>query len=260
MNNINLVKSNARIGQFDVFEIDPGVVVGCELGKRRRYIVISNDVNNNYSDTITVVPIKDISERLHRYEIYVKCGEMNLWKNSKIVIPQILTVRKNQFINRHRCIGKVPLYLQEKIQDKLIEFISYENSLNEADDQIKQNKIYEINLSTNQSFFSQADLTKVIVISNNFNNSLNKVVTISPMEEYDTTLKSNKLDIYVTGLLKNEDKVYIAYPEKIRRVAKERFFIDGRIRKIGELNESLIYSVKNSLLVHFGFTNIITNK
>ncbi len=249
-------KSNDLISQFEIYQINPGIVVGCELEKERRYIVISNNLNNRYSDSVTLIPIKKI-DKTFRYEIEVKCGEMNLYKNSKIVIPQILTVGKDKFINKDLCLGKVPFYIQKQMEHKLIEFLSFDENRNKTFKQIKQYGIYEINFSANQSVFSQDDLVKVIVVSNNINNASNEVVAIVPINEYDTSLKTSRLDIKIPRLYiendNNNKNDYIAYPEKIIRVAKERFFINGRIRKIGKLPNEIKYMVKNSLFAHFGF-------
>ena len=41
----------------DVLDVDLGPVVGAETGRHRPALVISRDENNQFADTVTVVPI-----------------------------------------------------------------------------------------------------------------------------------------------------------------------------------------------------------
>ena len=41
----------------EVFDVNLDPVVGSEIGKRRPAVIVSNDQNNEYAATITVVPL-----------------------------------------------------------------------------------------------------------------------------------------------------------------------------------------------------------
>jgi len=49
--------------------LDP--VVGHEIGKTRPALVISNDRNNQFADTVTVLPITSKTEKIYSFEVFL---------------------------------------------------------------------------------------------------------------------------------------------------------------------------------------------
>jgi mRNA interferase MazF len=92
--------------------LDP--VVGNEIAKTRPIAVISNDVNNVFSGTVTVVPItsKNLRE-IYPFEVYLAKGTGNLPKNSKVKADQIRTLDKSRLV---KLIGKLGITEVEAIE------------------------------------------------------------------------------------------------------------------------------------------------
>ena len=78
--------------------LDP--VVGHEIAKTRPVAVISNDKNNEFSGTVTVLPLtsKNLRE-IYPFEVYLDKGTGNLPKNSKVKADQIRTLDKTRIVN-----------------------------------------------------------------------------------------------------------------------------------------------------------------
>ncbi len=75
--------------------LDP--VVGREITKRRPVVVISNEMNNKYSGTVTVLPITSKkTEKVYPFEAFLLKGSGNLPKNSKVKTDQIRTLDKRR--------------------------------------------------------------------------------------------------------------------------------------------------------------------
>ena len=76
--------------------MDPAV--GAEIRKTRPALVVSNDYNNQYSQTITVLPITDIGKTVHPYQVFLPQGTKGLTKESKIKCEQITTADKSRLL------------------------------------------------------------------------------------------------------------------------------------------------------------------
>ena len=77
--------------------LDPAL--GHEISKTRPVLVISNDKNNTFSGTVTVLPITSKSlEKIYPFEVGIEKGKGNLPKDSKIKADQIRTLDKRRLI------------------------------------------------------------------------------------------------------------------------------------------------------------------
>ena len=62
-------------------------------------MVLSNDKNNEFSGTVTVVPITSKNLRkIYPFEVFLAKGEANLPKNSKVKADQIRTLDKSRLV------------------------------------------------------------------------------------------------------------------------------------------------------------------
>jgi len=77
--------------------LDP--VIGNDIAKTRPMAVISNDKNNEFSGTVTVLPITSKNLRkIYPFEVYLAKGTANLPKNSKVKADQIRTLDKSRLV------------------------------------------------------------------------------------------------------------------------------------------------------------------
>jgi len=82
--------------------MDPGQPIGSEIQKVRPVLVVSRDENNQYADTITILPITTSTDRIYPFEVFLKKGESGGDKDAKILAQQIRTVDKKRLIKGPR--------------------------------------------------------------------------------------------------------------------------------------------------------------
>ena len=93
-----------RYGEVWIVDLDP--VMGSEIGKRRPALVVSNDQNNQYSDTITVLPMtSQPGRRRYLYEVVVPAGVAGLSRTSRAKANMIRTLDKSRVV---RLVGVLP--------------------------------------------------------------------------------------------------------------------------------------------------------
>jgi mRNA interferase MazF len=77
--------------------LDP--VIGRELSKTRPVVVVSNNKNNEFSGTVTILPITSKNIRkIYPFEVLLRKGIGNLPKNSKVKADQIRTLDKSRIV------------------------------------------------------------------------------------------------------------------------------------------------------------------
>lgn len=87
-----------RYGDIYYVNLDP--VVGSETGKCRPALIVSNDINNEYSDTVTVLPITgQPAKKEYPFEVLVPKGVAGLTEDSRIKANQIRTVDKRRLVS-----------------------------------------------------------------------------------------------------------------------------------------------------------------
>ena len=97
---------NIRRGDVFIAALDP--VVGKEISKTRPVVIVSNNKNNVFSGTVTVLPVtsKNI-EKAYPFEVFLPRGSGNLPKNSKVKADQIRTLDKARIVAHLGNIGKL---------------------------------------------------------------------------------------------------------------------------------------------------------
>ena len=94
---------NIKKGEIYLASLDP--VVGREISKTRPVVIVSNDKNNEFSGTVTILPITSKNLRkVYPFEIFLSKGAGNLPKNSKVKADQIRTLDKARIV---ALIGKL---------------------------------------------------------------------------------------------------------------------------------------------------------
>lgn len=90
----------------DIYDVDFDPVVGSEIGKRRPALIVSNNVNNECSATVTVIPITgQPTTKRYPFEVLVPREVAGLDRDSRIKVDQIRTVDKRR-LAKHR--GSLP--------------------------------------------------------------------------------------------------------------------------------------------------------
>lgn len=95
----------------DVWSVDLGRIVGSEQGGVRGCLVIQNDVGNQFSPTVTIIPITSKNKNFSRTHV-----EIMLREKSYIICEQIRTIDKKRLINR---IGRVNNDVMLEVEDKV---------------------------------------------------------------------------------------------------------------------------------------------
>jgi mRNA interferase MazF len=90
-------------GKIYLANLDP--TIGAEMKKTRPVIIVSNDINNKYNLTVTVLPITSTVAKIFPFEVYLSKGTGNLPKDSKIKADQIRTIDKRRLSKE---IGELP--------------------------------------------------------------------------------------------------------------------------------------------------------
>ena len=84
----------------EIFDVNLDPVVGSEIGKRRPALIVSNDVNNQYSQTVTVVPLTgQPSDRNYPFEVLIPKGIAGLTSDSRAKCNQVRTIDKTRLVD-----------------------------------------------------------------------------------------------------------------------------------------------------------------
>jgi mRNA interferase MazF len=100
-------------------------VIGSEIGKTRPALVISNDKNNEFASTITLIPISTTLSKVYPFEVRISNKDSGLLKDSKIKCNQIRTVDKTRLQKK---IGEVQNNYMEKVEKALLVHLDINSS------------------------------------------------------------------------------------------------------------------------------------
>ncbi len=101
----------------DIYETDLDPVIGAETGKRRPALVVSNDISNEYSQTVTVLPITgQPAMKQYPFEVLIPRGVAGLTADSRIKVNQIRTVDKSRLVSLR---GSLPSQYLPKVEKAL---------------------------------------------------------------------------------------------------------------------------------------------
>jgi len=104
---------NIKRGGIYLAALDP--VIGKEISKTRPVVIVSNNKNNEFAGTVTILPItsKNI-QKIYPFEVFLKKGLGNLPKNSKIKADQIRTLDKSRIVKFIGALEKKEMDLIDK--------------------------------------------------------------------------------------------------------------------------------------------------
>lgn len=100
-------------GEIHLAALDP--TLGREIAKTRPVVIISNDIGNNYSGTVTILPITSKNlEKIYPFESKLDEGTANFPKASKVKTDQIRTIDKRRIVKRIGMLDKEQIARIEK--------------------------------------------------------------------------------------------------------------------------------------------------
>lgn len=79
-------------GEIYYANLDP--TIGSETRKKRPVLIVSNNANNQASNTITIVPITSNTTKVYPFEVLLEMKDSGLPKKSKAQCHQIRTISK----------------------------------------------------------------------------------------------------------------------------------------------------------------------
>lgn len=104
---------NIKRGSIYLAVLDP--TMGREIAKIRPVAVISNDKANDFSGTVTVLPITSKNlDTTYPFEVFLMRGTANLPKDSKVKADQIRTLDKSRLKKFIGTLDEKELYAMEK--------------------------------------------------------------------------------------------------------------------------------------------------
>ncbi len=102
-------------GDIYIAVLDP--VIGHEISKTRPVIVVSNNNNNRYAGTITILPITSQNlEKNYPFEVLLSKRTGNLPKDSKVKADQIRTLDRKRLV---KYIGNLNESVMEQINSAI---------------------------------------------------------------------------------------------------------------------------------------------
>lgn len=113
-------------GQIWLVNLDP--TIGSEIRKIRPAVIISNEHNNQFADTVTVIPITDAGHKIYSFEIPLSSQTKGLTKESKARCQQIRTVDKRRLL---KMLGFVENDQLEDIEKALLIHSGIESNIHD---------------------------------------------------------------------------------------------------------------------------------
>lgn len=90
----------SRILKGEIYLAELSPTVGSEISKKRPVLIVSNDINNQFADTVSIVPLTSTTAKIYPFEVFLAEGEGNLTNDSKAKCNQIRTIDKQRIQKR----------------------------------------------------------------------------------------------------------------------------------------------------------------
>ncbi len=103
---------NIERGKIYLAVLDP--VIGKEISKTRPVVIVSNDKNNKFSGTVTILPITSKNvQRIYPFEVLLSRGAGKRPKTSKVKADQIRTLDKSRIV---KFMGRIKKQEMDEIE------------------------------------------------------------------------------------------------------------------------------------------------
>lgn len=104
----------SRILKGEIYLANLSPTIGSEISKKRPVLIVSNDINNQFADTVSIVPITSTTSKIYPFQVFLPKGDGNLINDSKAKCNQIRTIDKGRIEKRFGKIGSEKLKETEK--------------------------------------------------------------------------------------------------------------------------------------------------
>ena len=84
----------------DIFSANLDPTLGVEIKKTRPIVVVSNNVINQHSQLVIIVPLTTNLTRLSPSHVLIPAGEGGLQKDSKVLTEQIRAMDKQRLVSK----------------------------------------------------------------------------------------------------------------------------------------------------------------
>jgi mRNA interferase MazF len=116
-------RGRALIKRGEVYWINLDPTVGAEIKKTRPALIVSNDVNNQHAQTVTVLPITSKTDKVYPFEVQVPAGTIGNREACKIKANQIRTVDKSRL---GASMGILPGDLLSRVESAMLLHLAIE--------------------------------------------------------------------------------------------------------------------------------------
>jgi mRNA interferase MazF len=86
----------SRILKGEIYWASLNPTIGSEIAKTRPVLIVSNDINNEFAATVSILPITSTTAKIYPFEVFLPKGEGNLINDSKAKANQIRTIDKQR--------------------------------------------------------------------------------------------------------------------------------------------------------------------
>lgn len=107
----------SRVLKGEIYWANLSPTIGSEISKTRPVLIVSNDINNQYAATISILPITSTTAKIYPFEVFLPKGEGNLINDSKAKANQIRTIDKQRIGNK---IGKISSSKMIEIEEAIL--------------------------------------------------------------------------------------------------------------------------------------------
>ena len=94
MMHLMLVVEMVLMIRGEIYYADLNPTIGSEINKKRPVLIISNNANNKFSETITIIPITSNVKKVFPFEVFLPHNKSGLPKDSKAQCHQVRTISK----------------------------------------------------------------------------------------------------------------------------------------------------------------------
>lgn len=94
----------SQIFKGEIYWANLSPTIGSEISKTRPVLIVSNNINNQFAATVSILPITSTTAKIYPFEVFLTQGEGNLSNDSKAKANQIRTIDKQRIGGR---IGRI---------------------------------------------------------------------------------------------------------------------------------------------------------
>lgn len=113
----------SQILKGEIYWANLNPTVRSEISKTRPVLIVSNDVNNQFAATVSILPITSSTAKIYPFEVLLPRGEGSLVNDSKAKANQIRTIDKRRIGNK---IGKISKLKLTEVEEAILTHLGIE--------------------------------------------------------------------------------------------------------------------------------------